>query len=261
MAVQPLTTNPTEKGTMKSQIRIAALFAFTALCLALAAIPASAQGIKLLYDNGPYSNPRQSPVRISQQYVVSNEVQMKDNGFGGQHHYMNSFQFVVWVRSWDKVRCVDWSIDKLPFGALSTGANLHYGGGTACPPTDLSAVYLFQQESPKGTGILWNIYEVTVSFPDVKLPPETLNGCPSCTLGAPTFYLTLKNNPVSGSVYMYWDQNAALGALGNNGMGGTKGGVFNTAYLCDTSKGACNVGNSNVTAINSDSFSIVGYDQ
>ena len=51
MAVQPLTTNPTEKGTMKSQIRIAALFAFTALCLALAAIPASAQGIKLLYDN------------------------------------------------------------------------------------------------------------------------------------------------------------------------------------------------------------------
>jgi len=242
---------------MKTKLRIAGLLVLAVFSLALAAVPAAAQGIGLLYDNGPW-NSYYAGVQTSTPIVITNQMQLTDNGFGGRRHYVNSFSFPAWVISPDTVGCVTWSIDTQPFGTLHnpSNANHHYGGGTACSPTDVSSVLLWSTVIWQDT---WDIYEVTVSFPDVNLPPETLNGCPSCSLGAPTVYLTIRANSSSGGL-MGWQMNNAKGALGNNGSGG---GVSNTAYSCDLSKGpTCNAGNANVQTLTySESFSVTGYDQ
>ncbi len=260
-------THDQKEVTMKTQLRIASLLALTALCLALAAIPASAQGIGLLYDNGPAASSQGNPARISDGLVVTDEVEFKDRGLTGFRHYVNSFTFVAWVETGDSVGCVNWSIDSQPFGPLrsasSTLKSHNYGGGTSCSPQDLSAVFLFQKESPPNSGIFWNIYDVTVSFSDVNLPPETLDNCPGpgCGLGPTTVYLTLWGQS-QNNYRLYWHSDGATGALGNDGKGG---GVSNIAYVCDTTKypKTCNPGlpSLNVKPIQSESFDIIGYEQ
>ena len=245
--VQPFIINRTEKGTMQSRLRIASLLVLTVLCLALAATPASAQGgVGYLFDNGPalLTDNNTYPVyaRISQEGEVTDSFKLSSNGYT---HYADGFMFGAWVEDWDSVGCVRWSIDSNPFGHgfLPTFPNTNYGSGTACPGNNLSTVYLFQRESPGGSGILWDIYEVAVAQPHLKLPSGAV------------LWLTLKGDSASG-YRQYWHTNGANGALGNDGSGG---GVLNNAWgwnilLPYTGTSVKHLGYSQ-------SFTIIGIDQ
>jgi hypothetical protein len=239
------TTYDYKEVNMKTQLRIATLFVLAVLCLATAAVPAPAQGgVGYLYDNGPalVTDTYGENARISQEYEITNRFALAGNGYT---HYADGFMFGAWVEDWDSVGCVHWSIDSNLFGHsfLPTFPNTNYGSGKACPGKDLSAVYLFQRESPKGTGILWDIYQVTVSLPHLKLPS-----------GSP-LWLTLKGDSAS-NYRQYWHVNGANGALGNDGAGG---GVTNNAWAWDIQhpyKGPW------VFSLpQSESFTIIGIDQ
>ena len=100
------------KGGLNDETRIASL---AILCLALAAIPASAQ---VLYDNGPI-NGTTDAWTINFGFVVSDTFTLLNNSTVG------GFDFGVWEFPGDVMTSVDWS-----FTAMENGGTL-FASGTA----------------------------------------------------------------------------------------------------------------------------------
>jgi len=161
------------------KLRIAFL---TILCLALAAVPASAD-LAPGYDNGPI-NGTTDAWTINFGYVVSNT-------FTGIS-YAEFLQFGVWEYPGDTMTSVDWSITSAENGGTV------YGHGTA------SGEYL-KDEFISTNQYGYNIDQIYVWATNVRLDP------------AQTYWLNLQNAVVASGDPVFWDENSGAHCGGTGG--------------------------------------------
>jgi hypothetical protein len=164
------------------------IVSLTLLCLALTAIPASAQ---TLYDNGPI-NGSTDAWTINFGYLVSNDITLKDD-IG----LLTGFAFGVWEFPGDTMTSVDWSIT----GGENSGTM--YGSGTASG-SNLTDKFFYSNQFG------YNIDVITVSGLNVNLSKGT-------------YWLNLQNAVVPSGDPVYWDENSGKGCGGNDGKGGRQG--------------------------------------
>ena len=159
--------------SMTSRVRIAPLLMLTVLCLALAAVPASAI---TLYDNGPV-NGQVNGWAINFGFVVSNSFNLT------RQSTVQGFDFVVWSLPGDLPQRVDWSISSAANGGTV------FGSGTA----NLSSQFFFTNQYG------FNIDEETVT--GLNLP-----------LGATVQpdWLNLQNAVTQQGNPLYWDENSGV---------------------------------------------------
>jgi hypothetical protein len=172
--------NLKEVPTMRT--RIASL---TLLCLALAAVPASAQ---VLYDDGPI-NGTTDAWTINFGYVIGDSFTLLNNSTVG------GFNFGVWEYPGDVLTSVDWSITSQPVGGTV------YGSGTASGKNLTDQFISINQYS-------YDIDQITVTGLNVALSSGT------------TYWLNLQNAMVPSGNPVYWDENSGAGCKGDDGMGG-----------------------------------------
>ncbi len=158
------------------KLRIASL---TILCLALAAIPASAQ---MLYDNGPiYGDIDAWP--FSSPYVVSDTFTLSSNSTVG------GFELGTWEFPGDVLSSVDWSITSAENGGTV------FGSGTV-----------------SGKNLTDQLYFVNQYGYDIDLITATgLN----VGLSGGTYWLNLQNAVVPSGDPVYWDENSGVGCKSN----------------------------------------------
>ena len=155
------------------------------LCLALAAVPASAQ---VLYDDGPI-NGTTDAWTINYGYVVGDTFTLSANSTVG------GFNFGVWEFPGDVMTSVDWSITSQYDGGTV------YGSGTANGKNLTDQFISLNQYG-------YNIDKSTVSNLNVPLSSGT------------TYWLNLQNASVPSGNPVYWDENSGLGCTGDDGHGG-----------------------------------------
>ena len=155
------------------------------LCLALAAVPASAQ---VLYDDGPI-NGTTDAWTINYGYVVGDTFTLSANSTVG------GFNFGVWEFPGDVMTSVDWSITSQYDGGTV------YGSGTANGKNLTDQFISLNQYG-------YNIDKITVSNLNVPLSSGT------------TYWLNLQNASVPSGNPVYWDENSGLGCTGDDGHGG-----------------------------------------
>ncbi len=163
------------------KVRMASLII---LCLALAAIPASAQ---VLYDNGPI-NGTTDAWTINFGYVISDTFTLLNNSTVG------GFDFGVWEFPGDVLTSVDWSITSMENG----GTLLASGTASGKNLTDQ-----FLSVNQYG----YDIDEIHVTGLNVGL-------------SAKTYWLNLGNAVVPSGDPVFWDENSGIGCGGDNGKGG-----------------------------------------
>ena len=158
------------------KLRIASL---TILCLALAAIPASAQ---VLYDNGPiYGGTDAWP--FNSPYVVSDTFTLSSNSTVG------GFELGTWEFPGDVLSSVDWSITS------SENGGTVFGSGTV-----------------SGKNLTDQLYFVNQYGYDVDL--VTATGL-KVGLSSGTYWLNLSNAVVPSGDPVYWDENSGVGCKSN----------------------------------------------
>jgi hypothetical protein len=155
------------------------------LCLALAAVPASAQ---VLYDDGPI-NGTTDAWTINYGYVVGDTFTLSANSTVG------GFNFGVWEFPGDVMTSVDWSITSQYDGGTV------YGSGTANGKNLTDQFISLNQYG-------YNIDKIMVSNLNVPLSSGT------------TYWLNLQNASVPSGNPVYWDENSGLGCTGDDGHGG-----------------------------------------
>jgi hypothetical protein len=155
------------------------------LCLALAAVPASAQ---VLYDDGPI-NGTTDAWTINYGYVVGDTFTLSANSTVG------GFNFGVWEFPGDVMTSVDWSITSQYDGGTV------YGSGTANGKNLTDQFISLNQYG-------YNIDKITVSNLNVPLSSGT------------TYWLNLQNASVPSGNPVYWDENSGFGCTGDDGHGG-----------------------------------------
>ncbi len=163
------------------KLRMASL---TIVCLALAAVPASAQ---LLYDNGPI-NGTTDAWTINFGYIVSDTFTLLNNSTVG------GFNFGVWEYPGDVMSSVEWSMTSMENG----GTLLASGTASGKSLTD-------QFISLNQYG--YDIDEIHVTGLNVPL-------------SATTYWLNLQNAAVPSGDPVYWDENSGIGCGGDDGKGG-----------------------------------------
>src|SRR5271165_2310966 len=155
------------------------------LCLALAAVPASAQ---VLYNDGPI-NGTTDAWTINFGYVIGDSFTLSANSTVG------GFNFGVWEFRGDILTSVDWSITSYPVGGTV------YGSGTASGK-DLTDQFISVNQYG------YDIDKITVTGLNVSLA------------SGPTYWLNLQNAMVPSGFPVYWDENSGIGCKGDDGMGG-----------------------------------------
>lgn len=155
------------------------------LCLALAAVPASAQ---VLYDNGPI-NGTVDAWTINFGFVIGDSFTLLNSSTVG------GFNFGAWETAGDVLTSVDWSITSLPVGGMV------YGSGTASGKNLTDQFISLNQYG-------YDIDMITVTGLNVPLS------------FVPTYWLNLQNAVSTGGNPVYWDENSGIGCKGDNGMGG-----------------------------------------
>jgi hypothetical protein len=156
---------------MKSRMASLAIL----VCLALAAIPASAQ---VLYDNGPI-NGNVDAYTINFGFLASNSFTLSNNSTVG------GFDFGVWENAGDVMSSVDWNI-----ASEENGGTL-FGSGTASGK-NLTDQFI----SVNSYG--YDIDEIRVTGLNVGLKGGT-------------YWLTLQNALVPSGEPVYWDENSGIG--------------------------------------------------
>jgi len=154
------------------------LASLTILCLALTAIPASAQ----TYDNGPI-NGAAGAWSINFGYIVSDTF----TGNAGQTVY--GFQFGAWEFAGDALTSLDWSI------TIGENGNMAFGSGTA---TGSNLTDKFISTNHFG----FDVDLITVTGLDVNLPVSN------------AYWLNLQNAVVPSGYPVYWDENSGIGCGG-----------------------------------------------
>jgi hypothetical protein len=157
----------------------------TILCLALAAIPASAQ--QDLYDNGPI-NGTTDAWTINFGYVISDTFTLLNNSTVG------GFNFGAWEFPGDTLTSVDWSITHGEQGGTL------YGSGTA---SGKNLTDQFISTNQYG----YDIDKITVTGLNVGL-------------SGGTYWLNLGNAVVPSGDPVFWDENSGIGCGGDDGKGG-----------------------------------------
>jgi hypothetical protein len=160
------------------------LASLTFLCLALAAMPASAQ---VLYDNGPIIG-NIDAWTINFGYIVSDTFTLANNAS------MTSFAFGAREFPGDRVISVDWSVTS------GENSGTVYGSGTA-----------------SGNQITDKFVSVNTFGYDIDL--ITVTGL-NVSLNAETYWLNLQNAVVPSGDPVFWEENSGVGCGGNNGEGG-----------------------------------------
>src|SRR5271165_563842 len=155
----------------------------TILCLALAAIAASAQ---VLYDNGPI-NGTTDAWTINFGFIVSDTFTLSANSTVG------GFEFGAWEFPGDVVSSVDWSVTTAENGGTVLGS------GTASGK-NLTDTFLY--ENPYG----FNVDEITATGLNVGL-------------SGGTYWLNLQNAMVPDGDPVFWDENSGVGCGGSDGKG------------------------------------------
>jgi hypothetical protein len=150
------------------------------LCLALAAIPVSAQ---VLYNNGP-PNGNSVGWTINFGYAVSDNFPLTSPST------VTGFDFIAWEAPGDKALTVDWSITSAEFGGTV------YGSGTA---------------SLLDTIVSTNQYGYQIS--DISTSISPIN------LGAGTYWLNLQNAVMQSGGALYWDENSGPSQASENTIG------------------------------------------
>src|SRR5208283_4520795 len=163
---------------MKCSIASLAIF-----CLALVAIPASAQ---VLYDNGPINGTTDAWV-INFGYIVSDTFTLMNSSTVG------GFDFGVWELPGDVLLSIDWSITTAENGGTVFGS----GSASGSNLTDR-----FISNNQFG----YNIDEVTVAGLNVAL-------------SGGTYWLNLHNAMVPNGDPVFWDENYGVGCGGSDGKG------------------------------------------
>jgi PEP-CTERM motif len=158
----------------------------TLLCLALAAIPSTAQydSFSGQYDNGPI-NGTTDAWTINFGYVVSDT-------FTGLGDYAFQFSFGVWELPGDTMSSVQWSITS----GENSGTVYASGSASGSNLTDS-----FISSNQYG----YNIDTITVTGINVY------------TSSATTYWLNLQNAAVPSGDPVYWDENSGAGCGGLNG--------------------------------------------
>jgi hypothetical protein len=162
------------------------LATLTVLCLALAAVPGSAQ---VLYDDGPI-NGTTDAWTINFGFIVSDTFILLNNATVG------GFNFGAWEYPGDVLTSVQWSMTSQAIN----GGTL-YGSGTA---SGSSLTDQFISSNQYG----FDIDKITVTGLNVNL------------MGGSTYWLNLQNATVPSGDPVYWDENSGVGCKGDNGMGG-----------------------------------------
>jgi len=163
----------------------------TILCLALAAIPASAQWS---YDNGPL-NGTTDAWTINFGYIVSDTFVAGGNNVTG-------FSFNTWEFSGDVLTSVDWSITSAENGGTVYGSGTATNGGNG----------------PGGGGTLNSVFVSSNQY-GYDTDKNTVSGL-NVTLGgggAPgsTYWLNLQNAVVPSGDPVFWDENSGVGCGGS----------------------------------------------
>jgi len=160
--------------------RIASL---TLFCLALAAVPASAQ---VLYDNGPI-NGTSDAWTINFGFIVSDTFALSANSTVG------GFEFGAWEFPGDVVSSVDWSVTTLENGGTTLGSGTASGKNVAD---------MFISTNQYG----YDIDNITVTGLNVGL-------------GAGSYWLNLQNAMLPNGDPVFWDENGGIGCGGSDGKG------------------------------------------
>ncbi len=156
----------------------------TILCLALAAVPASAQ---VLYDNGPI-NGTVDAWTINFGYIVSDTFTLLNNSTVG------GFDFGVWEFPGDVLTSVGWTMT-----SMENGGTL-YASGIAGGKNLTDKFISINQYG-------YDIDEISVTGLNVGL-----NGG--------TYWLNLQNAVLPSGDPVFWDENSGVGCGGDNGKGG-----------------------------------------
>ena len=156
-------------------MRIASLII---LCLALAAIPASAQ---VYYDNGPI-NGTTDAWTINFGYIVSDTFTTCDPNCVS----VDGFIFGVWEFPGDVLSSVDWSVTS------GENSGTVYGSGTA---SGKNLTDRFISSNQYG----YDIDLITVTNLNIAVLPST------------TYWLNLQNAVVPSGDPVYWDENSGVG--------------------------------------------------
>jgi len=159
-------------------------FSLLVLLLTLAAVPAKAADIQLLYSNGPVDGYTDAWT-INFGYEVSNSFAV------GSSATVTSFSFSNWVYPGDIPLTVDWSITSNEFGGTT------YGSGTS----PLINAFQFNNGFPNGG---YDIYISTVT--NISVP-----------LAAGSYWLNLQNAVTAQGNPMFWDENSGVGCTGTGG--------------------------------------------
>jgi PEP-CTERM motif len=160
----------------QSQIRTTSLSLSAVLCLALAAIPASAQN---LYENGPI-NGNGNGWGISSGDVTSDSINLnssRSNVYG--------ISAGVWESAGDSLISLDWSITSQENGGTVFASGTASGAG-------LTDTFLFTNQYG------YNIDLITVSGLNVDL-------------NAGTYWLNLQNAQTPSGNPVLWDENSGVG--------------------------------------------------
>jgi hypothetical protein len=153
----------------------------TILCLALAAIPASAQ--QWSYENGPIKGATDAWT-INFGYLVS-------DSFVAQGSNVTSLSFGVWESPGDVMTSVDWSIN------FAENSGTLYGSGTA-----------------SGKNLTDKFISTNQYGYDVDLITATGLNATGLSSGA-TYWLTLQNAVVHSGNLVFWDENSGIGCESN----------------------------------------------
>lgn len=157
----------------------------TILCLALVAVPASAQWS---YDNGPIDGTTFAWT-INFGYVVS------DTFYAGGS--TTGFTFGTWEYPGDNLTSVGWTVTTSPNGGTILGAGTaRTSGGSGGTLTDQ---YLFFNSQ------------------DFIVDHITVTGLNVATTSSTTYWLNLFNASVPTRDPVYWDQNSGVGCDGSGG--------------------------------------------
>jgi len=158
---------------MKTQLRLASLSLLAAICLTLAAVPASAQ--QDLYDNGPV-NGEVSGWQINFGFGVSDRAKVANVSRSNVKN--NNY---VWVEPGDTPTSVTWLFGTTPFsGNVASGTS----------PLTVSSSFINQFG-----------YQVdSVSFSMGTL-----------SLAAGNYWITLENATTADGGPVYWDENSGVG--------------------------------------------------
>ena len=156
----------------------------TILCLALAAVPASAQ---TLYDNGPI-NGTTDAWDIVNGYIVSDTFNLSSAAT------VNGFSVGVWNEGTDPMTSLQWSLTSGENGGTVYGSGVaQTGGGSG---GTLASQFLSNNQFG------YDIDKITVSGLNVNF-------------GSGTYWLNLQNAQSKLDDYFFWDENSGKGCGGS----------------------------------------------